>query len=55
MQLVLTVAYDKKLVNFSSSGKEVEVRQHQLPQFELVEAKEIDEGSTGRVDEISLS
>ena len=35
------------MLNFSSSGKDVEVRQHQLPQFEFVEAKEIDEGSEG--------
>ncbi|CAB4035071.1 gamma-aminobutyric acid receptor alpha-like, partial [Paramuricea clavata] len=48
-------AYDKKLVNFSSSGKKVEVRQHQLPQFELVEAKEIDEGSTGSMSKFTVA
>ena len=37
-------AYGKTMLNFSASGKDVEVRHHRLPQFEWVEAKEIDEG-----------
>jgi hypothetical protein len=35
------------MLNFSASGKDVEVRQHQLPQFQLVDAKEIDAGIKG--------
>ncbi|XP_028392257.1 gamma-aminobutyric acid receptor alpha-like [Dendronephthya gigantea] len=48
-------AYGKSWLSFSPSGKPVEVRQHQLPQFYLVEAKELDESNNGGMAKFSVS